>query len=155
MGSIIKSLAFGKANMGQAKELNHLLTLLFTIEKEFEPNIELQSLGLEKILSDPQIGEIFTCSYNQKIIAMGILLYSVSTALGGRVATLEDVIVTDDFRECGVGDELLTYILKYAKDSGLKRITVLTDDDNYIAQKLYKKHGFEKSSMIVFRQKLI
>ena len=128
-----------------------LLDHLFSQEVEFKPNHEIQSRGLEKILNNNNIGNIFVAKKNEKIIGMVILLYTVSTAMGERVALLEDMVVSPNERESGIGSMLLDHAIKYANENGCKRITLLTDKMNIRAQKFYKQHKFNRSSMIPFR----
>jgi ribosomal protein S18 acetylase RimI-like enzyme len=128
-----------------------LLDYLFSQEVEFKPNHEIQSRALKKILSDNNIGNIFVAKKNEKIIGMVIILYTMSTALGEQVALLEDMIVSPDERELGIGSMLLDHVVKYATKKGCKRITLLTDKTNIRAQKFYKQHKFNRSSMIPFR----
>ena len=128
-----------------------LLDYLFSQEVEFKSDHETQSRGLEMILNNNNIGNIFVAKKNEKIIGMVILLYTVSTALGERVALLEDMVVSPNERELGVGSKLLDHAVKYATEKGCKRITLLTDKMNIRAQKFYKQHKFNRSSMIPFR----
>ena len=128
-----------------------LLDYLFSQEVEFKPDHKTQSRGLEMILNNNNIGNIFVAKKNEKIIGMVILLYTVSTALGERVALLEDMVVSPDERELGIGSTLLDHAVKYAIEKGCKRITLLTDKINIRAQKFYKQHKFNCSSMIPFR----
>jgi ribosomal protein S18 acetylase RimI-like enzyme len=128
-----------------------LLDHLFSQEVEFKPNHEIQSRGLEKVLNNNNIGNIFVAKKNEKIIGMVILLYTVSTAMGERVALLEDMVVSPNERESGIGSMLLDHAIKYANENGCKRITLLTDKMNIRAQKFYKQHKFNCSSMIPFR----
>ncbi len=128
-----------------------LLDYLFSQEVEFKPDHETQSRGLEMILNNNNIGNIFVAKKNEKIIGMVILLYTVSTALGERVALLEDMVVSPNERELGIGSMLLDHAVKYATEKGCKRITLLTDKMNIRAQKFYKQHKFNPSSMIPFR----
>ena len=128
-----------------------LLDHLFSQEVEFKPNHEIQSRGLEKVLNNNNIGNIFVAKKNEKIIGMVILLYTVSTAMGERVALLEDMVVSPNERESGIGSMLLDHAVKYATEKGCKRITLLTDKMNIRAQKFYKQHKFNRSSMIPFR----
>ena len=128
-----------------------LLDHLFSQEVEFKPNHEIQSRGLEKILNNNNIGNIFVAKKNKKIIGMVILLYTASTALGERVALLEDMVVSPNERGLGIGSMLLDHAVKYATEEGCKRITLLTDKTNIGAQKFYKQHKFNRSSMIPFR----
>ncbi len=128
-----------------------LLDYLFSQEVEFKPDHETQSRGLEMILNNNNVGNIFVAKNNEKIIGMVILLYTVSTALGERVALLEDMVVSPNERELGIGSMLIDHAVKYATEKGCKRITLLTDKINIRAQKFYKQHKFNRSSMIPFR----
>jgi ribosomal protein S18 acetylase RimI-like enzyme len=103
------------------------------------------------ILNNNNIGNIIVAKKNEKIIGMVILLYTISTAMGERVALLEDMVVSPNERELGIGSILLDRAVKYATERGCKRVTLLTDKMNTRAQKFYKQHKFNRSSMIPFR----
>jgi len=128
-----------------------LLNELFSLEKEFIPNETLQKKALETIINDEKIGNILVCTYENRVVAMVNLLYSFSTALGSRVVILEDMIVSNEYRDKNIGSKLLEFAKEFAKSKGIERITLLTDDDNLKAHKFYEKNGFKKSSMVVFR----
>jgi len=134
--------------------LSELLTLLFEQEAEFTANPELQQRGLRDIISNPAIGKILVARENTNTIGMVSLLFSVSTALGGRVAWLEDMIVQPDWRNRGIGSALLTQALAQSRTEGCRRITLLTDTDNETAQDFYRKHGFFSSAMLPMRHLL-
>ena len=82
------------------------------------------------------------------------LLYTISTALGGKVAILEDMIVDPEYQHKGVGSKLIQYAIDYSKEIDCKRITLLSDKENLLAHEFYKKSGFGHSSMVVFRKVL-
>ncbi len=131
--------------------LSELLSELFSQELEFTVNKKLQEKGLLTILENENIGNILIVSINEKIVAMVNILYTISTALGTKVAILEDMIVSKNFQNQNIGSELLKYAIEVAKNKGCKRITLLTDNDNSHSHKFYKKSGFQKSNMIPFR----
>jgi GNAT superfamily N-acetyltransferase len=85
---------------------------------------------------------------------MASLLYTVSTAEGGRAALFEDLVVRPDFRKQGIGAKLLEYVIAQARAEGLVRITLLTDMQNERAQVLYRKLGFVGSPMKPMRLKI-
>jgi ribosomal protein S18 acetylase RimI-like enzyme len=140
-----------KATEADIPQLIQLLNILFTLEAEFKPDECAQRKGLAMIVSSPDVGVILVARNGQSILAMVNLLFSVSTALGERVATLEDMIVAPSARGSGIGSTLLSYAIDFAQKSGVKRITLLTDYDNQAAQRFYSKHGFVKSSMVPLR----
>jgi GNAT superfamily N-acetyltransferase len=106
-------------------ELLILLELLFTQEAEFSFNAEMTQNALNEIIQDNSIGEIFVATHNNTPIAMVSILYTISSALGGKVGLLEDMIVHPKYRFDGIGSQLLQYALKKAKDKNIKRLTLL------------------------------
>jgi GNAT superfamily N-acetyltransferase len=131
-----------------------LLSILFSQEVEFKPNHEAQCRGLARIISNPEIGLIVVARQENQIIGMVNLLYTISTALGDRVAILEDMVVSPNARGSGVGSRLLEQAIQFARLNGCKRITLLTDRTNESAQRFYQKHGFGFSAMIPLRLSL-
>lgn len=79
------------------------------------------------------------------------LLYTISTALGERVAILEDMVVSPSARSLGLGSALLEHAIDHARRQGCRRITLLTDAHNLDAQRFYARHGFARSSMLPMR----
>ncbi len=143
-----------EAKVDDISELCELLNYLFEQEEEFKPNTETQSEGLRKIITQSDVGVIIIATDSDKIIGMVNLLYTVSTALGGRVAILEDMVVSPKARGKSVGSKLMKYSLDLAKQNSCKRITLLTDYDNDGAHRFYQRHGFSRSSMVAFRKSI-
>ena len=131
--------------------LCELLDLLFEQEIEFRPARSLQSTGLQQIIDFPERGRILVLRQGDSLIGMVNLLFTISTALGGRVALLEDMIVRPEYRGSGAGSELLQAAINLAELSGCRRITLLTDQTNESAQRFYKQHGFNLSEMVPMR----
>jgi len=128
-----------------------LLGLLFTQEAEFRPDPALQARGLRAILLDPAVGQLLVAREGGAVVGMVSLLWSVSTALGGPVAWLEDLVVAEDRRGQGLGGALLAAAVALGRERGLLRITLLTDGDNARAQALYAAQGFGASPMTPMR----
>lgn len=139
------------ATLADIPVLCKLLAELFSQEVEFVPNPAAQTQGLTRIINNPELGVILVYREGQEILAMLNLLYTVSTALGERVALLEDLVVFAEARGAGVGTQLLNYAIDFAQQQGCKRITLLTDADNIAAQRFYARQGFTLSSMQVMR----
>lgn len=140
-----------KASQSDIEELVDLLTKLFEQEAEFKPNPDSQRRGLMKIILNMDIGVILVAKEDKKILGMVNLLFTESTALGSRVAILEDMIVSNTSRGKGIGSLLIDHAIQVATDLGCKRITLLTDVENTKAQVFYQKKGFVKSTMTPFR----
>lgn len=129
-----------------------LLSILFTQESEFQPDPQAQQQGLHTILHDPAVGHVFVAKDSAgAVIGMVSLLYTISTALGGRVALLEDMVIQPAHRNQGVGSALLHYAIALAQDQHIQRITLLTDANNSAAQRFYRRQGFLPSPMQPWR----
>ena len=150
----IEELDFRVAKTEDIPVLCELLWELFSQEVEFTPNKKSQEKALKKIIEDENIGDIFVAVKENKVVAMVNVLYTISTALGEKVAILEDMVVFKGFKNQKIGSSLIEFALDYLKKNSFKRVTLLTDSDNFNAHNFYKKHEFTKSSMIVFRKSL-
>jgi ribosomal protein S18 acetylase RimI-like enzyme len=139
------------ATISDIPALCELLALLFSQEADFQPNSEAQRRGLVHILSNPDVGLILVARKNEQIVGMVNLLFTFSTALGERVALLEDLIVLPNHRNNSIGSELLEKAFEAARLHDCHRITLLTDSANESAQRFYQKHGFGFSAMIPMR----
>lgn len=128
-----------------------LLAVLFSQETEFTPRADRQEAGLRLILDSPHAGTILCAECGARIVGMVSLLFSVSTAEGGRSAWLEDMIVHPSHRARGIGARLLEQAIRTARDAGCLRITLLTDAENENASRFYQRAGFRPSSMVPFR----
>ena len=144
-----------EAEIEDIPELCDLLGYLFEHEVEFKPDISLQSCGLQKILENNELGAVLILRENDKAVGMVTLLFTISTALGGMVALLEDMVVIPSERGKGYGSRLLRAAMDYANRKECKRITLPTDDTNIKAQKFYRHHGFAHSSMHPMRYLII
>lgn len=132
-------------------QLCALLTLLFAQEAELTPNTERQARGLRLIIEQPQVGRIFCATEGEIVAGMVSILFTVSTAEGGRAAWLEDMVVHPDHRGRGIGGRLLEEAINRARAAGCSRITLLTDSTNTSAMRFYGRSGFTRSQMVPFR----
>lgn len=131
-----------------------LLAELFTLESDFRPERRRQLAGLGLILDNPALGQLFVVRVNGELAGMANALITISTAEGGRVVLLEDVIVRDRHRGQGIGRRLVDHVLGWAEKAGMSRVTLLTDRDNDQAIAFYGKLGFQSSAMRVLRKPL-
>jgi GNAT superfamily N-acetyltransferase len=140
-----------QATLEDLPEMTDLLIDLFTHEGDFVPDRSKQMRGLQLILEQPNRGRIFVLREAGKILGMINLLFTISTAEGGFVILLEDVIVHREVRAHGFGALLLKHAIEYAKKKSFLRITLLTDRLNDGGHRFFKRHGFQESKMMPMR----
>jgi N-acetylglutamate synthase-like GNAT family acetyltransferase len=146
-----KNIIIREADSGDIDDICRLLTLLFDQEDDFEPDYAKQKRGVSEIISDPNNGMFLVMEVSDQIAGCVSLLFLVSTAMGGKAAILEDMIIEPEARGRGLGSRLLDKAIACAREHGCMRITVLTDDGNTASQSLYEKFGFKKSQMMPMR----
>ena len=132
----------GSATIEDIPELCDLLDCLFLQEAEFEPDRVAQMRELSAVINSNEIGDILMVNQASEIVAMVNLLYTVSTALGARIAILEDMVVLPQVCNQGVGLKLLDYAIQFAKEQGCQRISLLTDSDNEGAHRFTSNMNF-------------
>lgn len=148
------SLRFETAVQKDLPQLVVLLGILFESEAEFSADAQKQRTALEAILADPSRGKIFVAREGREVIAMASLLYTISTAEGGKAALFEDLVVSPEHRKRGIGAALLKHVIEQARAEGVLRMTLLTDMQNERAQALYRRLGFVGSPMKPMRLRL-
>jgi ribosomal protein S18 acetylase RimI-like enzyme len=148
------AIEFGTATAKDLPQLVELLGQLFAQEAEFHPDASKQKRALEAILASPAIGKLFVAREGRRVVAMASLLYTISTAEGGKAALFEDLVVHPDERKRGIGEALLKHVVDQARAEGVLRITLLTDMQNERAQAMYRRAGFVGSPMKPMRLKI-
>ena len=151
---MIEGLRIEPATLDDLPELADLLYDLFTQEADFKPDRDKQMRGLRLILEQPSRGRIFVLRSPNRIIGMINLLITISTAEGGFVLLLEDLVINNAHRGQGYGTMLLNYAIDFARKKQFLRITLLTDKPNDPQKNFYSKNGFIESGMIPMRMYL-
>ena len=95
--------------------LTELVMDLFAASGDFSPDRATQERGIQLILEQPNRGRIFVVRNEHRIVGMVNLLITISTAMGGFVILMEDVVIHPDHRGQGYGSMLLEYVLQFAK----------------------------------------
>jgi len=132
-------------------ELSEMLGELFAQQGDFRPDKEKQLRGLRLIFEQPSRGRVFVLRQNGAIVGMINLLFTISTAEGGFVIVLEDLVVHKKYQGKGYGRKLLEHAIDFAKQKNFLRVTLLTDRPENVAQEFFRHHGFVESSMIPMR----
>ncbi len=143
--------AITPATLNDVPQLALLLNLLFTQEADFTPDREKQERGLRLIIESAHAGVILAARDGDQVVGTVSLLFTISTAEGGPVCWLEDMVVSPDRRGGGLGSRLLASAIDYSRSHGFSRITLLTDKLNAGAIRFYGRHGFIESEMTALR----
>ena len=69
-----------------------------------------------------------------------------SCILRFHLSLLNDLYVDTEARKQGVGEMLLNKAKDFAIETGAKSLSLSTAPDNFSAQRLYEKNGYEKDT---------
>lgn len=131
--------------------LCELLGVLFSQEADFVADAGKQQRGLKMILEKGEAGRIYCAEEDGVVVGMVSILFTVSTAEGGRAGLLEDMVVDPRRRGKGIGERLLAEAIRGARECGCLRLTLLTDSSNEGAMRFYGRKGFVRSGMAPLR----
>ena len=143
------------ANSDDVPQLVILLKSLFAVEADFDFNQDKQSQGLQLLINtDKTCVLVAESGENKKIRGMCSLQTLISTAEGGPVGLLEDLIVAADFRHQGIGKKLLAEAVFWAEQQGLKRLQLLADKNNASALEFYARQSWQSTQLVCLKRML-
>ncbi|MFU8788667.1 MAG: GNAT family N-acetyltransferase [Methylobacter sp.] len=133
-------------------QLVALLESLFAIEADFDFDPDKQARGLRLLLKS-DLARIFVAESNadKKLCGLCSLQILISTAEGGAVGLLEDLVVAADFRHQGIGTKLLAEAVNWSEQQGLKRLQLLADKNNSAALGFYQRQGWQSTQLLCLR----
>ena len=111
-------------------------------------NMKAQPLAekwLKEIETDNRL--VFVYKINGEFIGEGALVIDMGDpdyTIPDKRIYVSRMIVKKEYRNRGIGGEILSFLIEKAKDMGYKEITLGVDKDNYNALHLYEKFGFNE-----------
>ncbi len=147
-----ENIVIRKADSNSIDDLVLLLRQLFSIEEDFSFQREKQEKGLREMIESPK-GYVLAAFQGKRAVGMCTLQVLISTAEGGEVGLIEDMVVHEEFRQRGIGRMLLSGIEELADNLGLTRLQLLADRNNLPALDFYKSSGWDSTELICLRKK--
>ena len=142
------------ARVSDLDDLVGLLQELFSIEADFTPDPERQRRGLALLLDGSPDRRVFVAEADGRVVGMATVQALVSTAEGGFVGLVEDVVVARGERGRGVGRRLLAALEAWARERGLTRLQLLADRENAPALRFYGRCGWAPTRLGCLRRTL-
>lgn len=141
------------AQPDDVETLVELLQELFAIEADFAADASRQRKGLLMLLDG--CGKhrcLKVAQVDDQVVGMCSVQALISTAEGGWVALVEDMVVNAQYRGTGVGRRLMADIELWAKRRGMTRLQLLADRTNFDALGFYDKMGWCPTQLICLRR---
>lgn len=143
----MENISYEEAKETDISYLVNLLSILFNIEKDFNPDFTKQKIGLELLLKKPLASIQVARNSNGTVIGMVTAQLVISTAQGTASAWIEDMVVEPLYRGQGIGKQLLQQALEWAKNGGATRAQLLVDITNTEAIGYYEHLKWESTQL--------
>jgi ribosomal protein S18 acetylase RimI-like enzyme len=99
------------------------------------------TLKYEKLLASYNKGKkMFAYFLDEKVV--GFMEFHI---VDNDTVKIGDIVVLPEYRNKGIGTELLNYSKKFCKNNGFTKLTLGMIDDNIMLKKWYIKNGFCES----------
>ena len=105
------------------------------LEKDFDDFWNYNVFKSE--LENPN-SKYFICKLNNEIVGFAGVVIVLDEA------DITNIVVKKDFRNKGIGNALLNYLIEFCKSKNLSKINLEVSSNNDIAINLYKKFGFKQ-----------
>jgi ribosomal protein S18 acetylase RimI-like enzyme len=142
------------ARQGDLDALTALLRELFSFEADFSVDAERQRRGLALMLDGCLKHRcVKVAEMDGEVVGMVTAQLLISTAEGGVVALVEDMVVDSRHRGRGIGRQLMAAIESWSRERGASRLQLLAERTNFSALDFYDKIGWRPTRMICLRRK--
>ena len=99
---------------------------------------------LEDFITDGTFGSLCIIHKSNEPIGYFCLAFNFTLENYGKDCFLDEIYIKPNFRNRGIGSEVMRYIENYLNGNGFKAIHLIVHDDNPKAFKYYLKNGFRK-----------
>ncbi len=149
-----KKIRIRDARVGDLHEMVKLLHELFSLEVDFSVDAIRQHRGLSLMLDGCRKHRcIKVAEMDGEVVGMVTAQLLISTAEGGVVAMVEDMVVNGGHRGRGIGRRLMAAIEVWSREHGATRLQLLADRINFPALDFYDKIGWRPTRMICLRRR--
>jgi GNAT superfamily N-acetyltransferase len=131
-----------------------LLAELFSIEADFSFDPEKQRCGLAGLLERGDEACLLVCEREGEVVGMCSVQALISTAEGGKVGLVEDMVVAAPWRGRGLGSALLAAAEEWSAGQGMTRLQLLADATNEPALGFYRRQDWGETRLIALRKML-
>jgi GNAT superfamily N-acetyltransferase len=99
--------------------------------------------AIKLLLSRPELGFVWLAYVKHEPAGVCVVSYAISTSIGGLVAKLDDVYVSDQRRRQGIATKMLKDLFDELKRKRIRRIDTAVHKRNRAAANFYASLGFK------------
>lgn len=127
-----------------------ILALLDAYSKEVETHLDEDHLAaaMMPLIEQPELGDLLVADQNGSLVGYVVITWGWGIESGGAEALVDEMFVTSEFRNQGVGTLLMTAAIERAREKEVKVVFLETESNNPESRVLYDRLGFELESSI-------
>lgn len=134
---------------GDIPAMSELIGVLFAIESDFRADPAKQADGLSTLIAT-ETADLLVAVHGERVIGMVTMQRLVSSAEGGEIGQIEDLVVDEHYRRMGVGSRLVSAIKARGAKHDYRRLQLAADKDNATALAFYARKGFRRTNLSMF-----
>jgi glucosamine-phosphate N-acetyltransferase len=123
--------------------LNGFLQTLDSLRKTSDIDMNTAKKIFDKINSNPDHVVAVAIMEGKIVGSTTLLIETKFIHNGGKVGHIEDVVVDKEHQRNGIGEKIITYLLRYAKEQGCYKTILDCADD---VKPFYEKLGFKHNA---------
>ena len=143
-----------KITQPSIKDVNNLVDFNIKMAKETENKIlnkKIDTKGVSEVLNDTTLGYYVIAKNKNTILGSLMITYEWSDWRNGMFWWIQSVYVEKEYRKQGVYKKMYSYIKdKALKDSACTGIRLYVEQENKIAQSVYKKLEMKETHYKLF-----
>lgn len=129
----------------------HLAPFLALVDELFayealSPDPEQTHNAVRQLVDNPDLGQAWFLALTEQdhttLIGHIVLSYSFSLEFGGRMALIDQIYLKPEWRNQGIGTEILPMIEHQLKQAQAKAIALEVNIGNKAARRFYERHEF-------------
>lgn len=132
-------------NTSSIDKLLNLVEELFDYEA-LPQKVEQTQQAMHQLLNSPELGQAWFIEADeagQKMLVGHIIIsYSFSLEHGGRIGLIDQFYLKPEWRQQGIGTQLLPQIEHHLSKNGVKALSLEVNIGNAGARSFYEKQGF-------------
>jgi GNAT superfamily N-acetyltransferase len=98
--------------------------------------------ALKTLIEEPSLGRLWLIS-TEEAIGYIALAFGYSLEFHGRDATVDELFLTEPYRNQGIGTQTLQFVCEQCRHQGIHALHLEVEHTNEAGLSLYRKMGFE------------
>lgn len=137
-----------KATLEDIEEIAELFNLYRLFQKQESDREGARTFLKERLENEESI--IFIAYDERQPVGFAQVYPTFSSVSMQKSWVLNDLYVKETARSKGHGEQLIIAVRELAKETGAKGVSLETGNDNFGAQRLYERIGFERESNLFY-----